>query len=133
MLRIRNHKEKAGSVSFFDKMPEKMHWIPFKIWLQNMTTDCSLIYKFSTRKLQEHVVYTNCLDFVSLKYRYLHPQKSIKLHNFWMIMSEITWIFYLNLEINKKKWIDCTYGKIHLCWVGKTICVKWCSTNVLLM
>ena len=27
-----------------------------------------------------------------------HPQKSIKLHNFWMIMSEITWIFYSNLK-----------------------------------
>ena len=32
-------------------------------------------------------------------------------------MWEIIWIFYLNLKIFKKKWIDCAYGNIHLCWV----------------
>ena len=42
---------------------------------------------YKSRTCQEHVVYTNCLDVVTLKYR---PQKSIKLHNFWMKMSEIT-------------------------------------------
>ena len=35
-----------------------------------------------SRTFQGHVVYTNYLDVVGLKYRDLHPQKSIKMHNF---------------------------------------------------
>ena len=45
-----------------------------------------------------------------------------------MIMWEITWIFYSNLKIFKKKWIDCTYGNIHLCWVG-IFCTNWLKNN----
>ena len=44
----------------------------------NMTTDCSMHYEFSTRKLQEHsmsrtcqehLICTNCLDVISFKQR----------------------------------------------------------------
>ena len=42
---------------------------------------------------------------------------SVKLRNFWMIMWEMIWIFCLILEILQKKWIDCKYGNIYLCWV----------------
>jgi hypothetical protein len=49
----------------------------------SLFNDLQVQYEKITR-YQEHVVYTDCLDVVSLKYRY--PQKSIELHNFWMIM-----------------------------------------------
>jgi hypothetical protein len=95
----------------------------------NMTKDCSMIYKFSTRKLKEqNMSRTCCLHklFRCHKFKvgtlYLHHQKSIKLHNFWMIMSEITWIFYLNLEIFKKKWID-----VHM---ATFICAEYAKQSV---
>ena len=43
----------------------------------NMTTNCSMIYEFSTGKFQEHnmsrtyqehVIYTNCFEYISKEY-----------------------------------------------------------------
>ena len=47
----------------------------------NMTANCSMIYKFNTRKFQkqnmsrtcqEHVIYTNCFECISKRYENLN-------------------------------------------------------------
>ena len=45
-----------------------------------------------------------------------------------MIMWETIWTFFLNIKMLKKKWIDCTYGNIHLGWVG-IFCTNWLKNN----
>ena len=100
-----------------------------------MTTNCSMIYVFSTRKFQEqnmsrtyqeHVVYTNCFECIKQKY-----QNLTKVIIVWLLLN---WTKSFQKPFRSLHWPITL--RIHTQKIQSNLCklmFYWCSTDVLLM